>query len=45
VTGSTSVGGYCVQGAALHLITVDATMNTGPMGQATIVKDVVGQRQ
>jgi hypothetical protein len=29
----------------LHLVTVDPSMNTGPGGQATIAKDVVGQKQ
>jgi hypothetical protein len=43
--GSASSGGYCVQGGALHLVTVDATMSTGPMGQATIDEDVVAVRQ
>ena len=41
LTGATSSGGYCVQGSTLHLITLDATMNTGPMGGATINKDVI----
>ena len=41
VTGATSSGGYCVQGSTLHLITLDATMMTGPMGGATINKDVI----
>jgi hypothetical protein len=36
--------GYCVQGSTLHLITVDPSMSTGPGGQATIVKDIVGQK-
>jgi len=45
VSGMTANGGYCVQGSTLHLITPDATLNMGPMGQATIDKDVVGQRQ
>ena len=41
VSGATSSGGYCVQGSTLHLITLDATMDTGPMGGATINKDVI----
>jgi hypothetical protein len=45
VTGTTNSGGYCIQGSTLHLVTVDPTMNTGPMGQATIAKDVVAQKQ
>ena len=45
VTGSTNSGGYCVQGSTLHLVTVNPTINTGPMGQATIAKDVVAQKQ
>jgi hypothetical protein len=45
VSGSTTTGGYCIQGSTLHLLTVDATMNMGPMGQATIDKDVVAQKQ
>jgi len=32
---------YCVQGDELHIIAVDTTMNTGPMGQAAITSDVV----
>lgn len=44
VSGSTSSGGYCVQGSTLHLITLDATMHTGPMGGATINKDVILQK-
>ncbi len=45
VTGTTTSGGYCVQGSTLHLVTVDPTLNTGPMGQPTIVRDVVAQKQ
>jgi hypothetical protein len=45
VTGTSNSGGYCVQGSTLHLITIDPTMNTGPGGQPTIVKDVVAQKQ
>lgn len=41
VSGATSSGGFCVQGSMLHLITLDATMNGGPMGGATINKDVI----
>lgn len=45
-SGSGSInGGYCVQGSTLHLITVDTTMNMGPMGQATIDKDITAQKQ
>ena len=36
---------YCVQGSTMHLIEVDATMHMGPMGQATIVTDIVAQKQ
>jgi hypothetical protein len=36
--------GYCVQGGTtLHLVDVN-TMNIGPMGQATIVSDIVAQK-
>jgi hypothetical protein len=45
VSGSTSSQQYCVQGSTLHLVTTDPTMNTGPMGQATITSDSVGVRQ
>jgi hypothetical protein len=45
VSGQTQTGGYCVQGSTLHLITVDATMHTGPMGGATINKDIVAVKQ
>jgi hypothetical protein len=40
-TGTTDGGDYCVQGNELHLVTVDRTMNMGPMGQATINEDIV----
>jgi hypothetical protein len=43
--GTTMTGAYCVQGGTLHLVTVDTTMNMGPMGQATIDKDVTAQKQ
>jgi hypothetical protein len=36
---------YCVEGDRLHFLDIDTTMNAGPMGQATIVTDIVGQRQ
>lgn len=36
---------YCVKGAALHVMSIDMTMNMGPMGQATIEADIVAQRQ
>jgi hypothetical protein len=45
VSGSTSSQPYCVQGSTLHLVNTDPTMNTGPMGQATINSDTVGVRQ
>ncbi len=45
VSGTTTVGGYCVQGSTLHLVTVDPTTSNGPMGQATISKDVTAQKQ
>lgn len=42
----TSTMDYCVQGGdLLHFITVDTTMNTGPMGQATIDSDIVATKQ
>ncbi len=45
VSGTTNSGGYCVQGSTLHLVTVDPTTNNGPMGQATITRDVTAQKQ
>jgi hypothetical protein len=45
ITGDTTSGGYCVQGSTLHVITVDGTMNMGPMGQATIDEDVTAVKQ
>jgi len=45
VTSQTTTTGYCVQGSTLHIVTVDATMNGGPMGAATINKDVVATKQ
>jgi len=41
----TSTMDYCVQGSDLHFVTIDTTMNTGPMGQATIDSDVVATLQ
>jgi hypothetical protein len=45
VSSQTTTTGYCVQGSTLHIVTVDATMNGGPMGAATINKDVVAAKQ
>jgi hypothetical protein len=42
--GAAMTGNFCVQGSTLHLITLDTTMDTGPMGQATIDKDVTAQK-
>jgi hypothetical protein len=36
---------YCVQDANLHILSLDTTMNTGPMGHATIVADIVAVKQ
>jgi hypothetical protein len=36
---------YCVQGNVLHINDVDASENTGPMGQATILDDAVYIKQ
>jgi len=36
---------YCVKGNTLHLIELDTTMNMGPMGQATIVADLLATKQ
>jgi hypothetical protein len=44
-TGSIDGGEYCVQGNELHLITLDTTMNMGPMGTATIDSDIVLTKQ
>jgi hypothetical protein len=43
--GYANSGTYCVQGDTLHLVDVDATMNMGPMGQATIKDDVTLTKQ
>jgi hypothetical protein len=43
-TGATATLGYCVQGSTIHLMSIDPTMHTGPGGQATIAKDIVGQK-
>jgi hypothetical protein len=40
-----STDDYCVQGTQLHVISVDTSMNMGPMGQATISNDIVLTRQ
>ena len=45
ITGNGNSGGYCVQGSTLHIITIDSTMNMGPMGQATIDEDVTATKQ
>jgi hypothetical protein len=45
LTGNGESGGYCVQGSTLHIITVDTTMNMGPMGQATIDEDITATKQ
>jgi hypothetical protein len=38
--------GYCVQGGTtLHLVDVNALVDMGPMGQASIVSDIVAQKQ
>jgi len=44
-TGVQSDDLYCVLGTNLHVVSIDTTMNMGPMGQATIESDVVAQRQ
>lgn len=36
---------YCVQGTFLHIVSLDTTMNTGPMGQATIDTDIVATKE
>jgi len=43
-TATTRTGDYCVQGEELHLTTLDRSMTTGPMGQATITEDIVATR-
>lgn len=43
--GAPSDQDYCVQGNSLHLVSVDTTMNMGPMGMATIDSDIVATRQ
>lgn len=44
-TGAQSDDPYCVKGSTLHVLSIDTTMNMGPMGQATIESDTVAQRQ
>ena len=44
-SATSTMGSYCVQGTELHLVSVDTTMNMGPMGMATIVSDVVALKQ
>ena len=44
-SGTQSNDDYCVKGSALHILSVDTTMNMGPMGQATIASDIVAQKQ
>ncbi len=44
-TSGTSAQGYCVKDNTLHLVAVDATMNMGPMGQATIEEDTTFTKQ
>jgi hypothetical protein len=44
-TSSSTTGSYCVQGTELHLVSVDTTMNMGPMGMASITSDVVALKQ
>jgi hypothetical protein len=36
---------YCVEGNLLHLLTLDTTMNMGPMGQATLRSAIIAQKQ
>ena len=43
-SGGAGALGYCVQGSTIHFITVDGSMHTGPGGQATIAKDIVGHK-
>jgi hypothetical protein len=42
---SASATDYCVQGTQLHVISLDTTMHTGPMGQATIDADIVANKR
>ena len=35
----------CVQGSQLHIVSLDTTMSTGPMGGATITADVVANQR
>jgi hypothetical protein len=44
-TGAVATIGTCVQGAQLHLVSLDSTMSTGPMGAATISADVVANQR
>ena len=45
VTGDSSGSDYCVQADLMHMVEVSSTMNMGPMGQATILSDLVAQKQ
>ena len=42
--GTVETGDYCIQDNTFHVVTVDRTMNTGPMGQATILSDITATR-
>lgn len=48
LTPTTGIGsgiGYCIQGSTLHFVSVDPTMNMGPMGKPTIYHDIVATKQ
>jgi hypothetical protein len=44
-SSSSTGGSYCAEGTELHLVSVDAYMDMGPMGMATITSDVVALKQ
>ncbi|MEO5767714.1 MAG: hypothetical protein ABIS92_05130 [Polyangia bacterium] len=43
--GMQSTSPYCVAGNLIHPVQLDATINTGPMGQETIITDIAGEKQ
>jgi hypothetical protein len=44
-TGNSGGSDYCVQADLVHFVDISSTMNMGPMGQATILSDIVAQKQ
>src|ERR1051325_1342147 len=44
-TGVPSDNPYCIKASHLHIMSLDTTMNMGPMGTAAIETDIIGQTQ